>query len=369
MDRRRSLRGEDASLQAFVTVVDYGVLGTRLCGKDVSAAAPEPDADTAIVDPAGLQFIQKLGPGQARGASGAIYKWLGIQSDTAFPELVREAIRAPGQAKWHQYGKNHVIHVVGPNLNGVYGTGAAILQTAISSLARAYANTLSQFVLCGASKLRVLPISGGIFAGRFADDIPWMSFKALEKGFDTLPPGTQDELCRRFAENKLEMCVFGSDGVEDFNAGLSSGGEPPAGGAWVLNTLWPGALAMISGLESKQATKFNGTVCSVLSRADGGKYLVELHGGNKATLPSDNIKLADGGALVPGAKVTVDGLQASAGQKFNGTEAMLKAWSQEHGKWIVMLKGGIKANIPAMNLRSVDKDKIDLGSDEWLDLF
>merc|ERR1712097_153084 len=101
------------------------------------------------------------------------------------------------------------------------------------------------------------------------------------------------------------------------------------------------------------AQHFNGTICTVLLPKNGeGKYTVELNNGSKATLPGANIEIADGGQLVPGARVHVSGLQASAGQMFNGTEAMLKFWSKENSKWAVVLKGGTKANIAAINVRS-----------------
>lgn len=45
------------------------------------------------MDPAGLPFIQPPGrPGLAGGAAGAIYKWLGILQDRAFPPDVVECI-------------------------------------------------------------------------------------------------------------------------------------------------------------------------------------------------------------------------------------------------------------------------------------
>jgi hypothetical protein len=38
------------------------------------------------VDPAGLPYLQPPGkPGSAGGAAGAIYQWLGIHKDPAFP--------------------------------------------------------------------------------------------------------------------------------------------------------------------------------------------------------------------------------------------------------------------------------------------
>ena len=48
----------------------------------------------AVVDPAGLPFVQELGPSMAGAASGAIYSWLGIRNDAQFPPAVSEAVTA-----------------------------------------------------------------------------------------------------------------------------------------------------------------------------------------------------------------------------------------------------------------------------------
>merc|ERR1712232_934837 len=82
---------------------------------DLGPTGSPPDTTTAIVDPAGLSFIQN-GPGGAGGASGAIYEWLGIKWDPSFPYEVRTSVTSVGKAKAHTYpGKATVIHVVGPN--------------------------------------------------------------------------------------------------------------------------------------------------------------------------------------------------------------------------------------------------------------
>merc|ERR1719160_2395423 len=73
-----------------------------------------------------------------------------------------------------------------------------------------------------------------------------------------------------------------------------------------LKSMSPGVLALISGLESDAAKKFNGTICTVLKLdAAAGKTMVELEGGSKANLPAEALTLAEGGALIPGARVTV----------------------------------------------------------------
>eukprot|EP00933_Yihiella_yeosuensis_P032082 TRINITY_DN25672_c0_g1_i1.p1 TRINITY_DN25672_c0_g1~~TRINITY_DN25672_c0_g1_i1.p1 ORF type:complete len:366 (+),score=73.87 TRINITY_DN25672_c0_g1_i1:41-1099(+) len=335
----------DASFLAHVTLVDFGVLGTQLTpDKGVVQTAPEPSDDTAIVDPAGLPFIQTHGPSKARGASGAIYEWLGIKADKAFPDAVREAIKAPCQARYHLYGQHRVIHVVGPNLHAAKGVGEKVVAQAITLLAKAYASVLSEFLRSGASYLRLLPISGGIFAGRFADDIPWMTFAALDEGFASLPADAQSDLKSRFAsDNKVQICIFGAGAFAEFAAGLEAKGAPPEGGAKFLSALWPGSVALISGLESEKAQQFNGTNCTVLSTESGGKYLVEMAGGAKATLPLASLTLAEGGALVPGVTVILQDLQAEKARKYIGTEAVVKGWNKENHKWMVKLCDGITA--------------------------
>jgi hypothetical protein len=54
--------------------------------------ADDPDHEIVITDPAGLIFIQKLGPGGAGFASGAIYTYLGIRKETEFPDKVKLAV-------------------------------------------------------------------------------------------------------------------------------------------------------------------------------------------------------------------------------------------------------------------------------------
>ena len=99
---------------AKVKVVSYGILGSQMSHGQVKLVAPEPGAGEVVVDPAGLPYIRS-GPSGAGGASGQLYKWLGI-SDGQFPQSVQEAITDSLQAKFHSYdpGKN-VIHVVGPD--------------------------------------------------------------------------------------------------------------------------------------------------------------------------------------------------------------------------------------------------------------
>jgi len=193
-----------------VDVVGYSVLGTHMAkGHRISKAAPEPDGDTAFVDPAGLPYIQSS-PGGAGGASGQIYKFLGITHDPRFPDDVRAAITEPLQAKFHAYGSRLVIHVVGPNFQGRFN---CTYDDALEELSQAYASSLAEFASCPARRLRMLPISSSIFAGSFQKDMPDLTAQALAMGFEMLGAGQQE---RVLSAESLEMCIFSEAELESF---------------------------------------------------------------------------------------------------------------------------------------------------------
>jgi hypothetical protein len=150
--------------------------------------------------------------------------------DDSFPGRVVEAITAPTHAVYHLYaadgagegggegGKGegggqmlrHTIHAVGPNFNqGDYTwTGALHL------LADTYANTLTQFALTPSdvTTLRLLPISGGIFAGPFKPRLVELTRAALAMGFAKLSPAVQ----RVVVQRRVQMCVFEEQELRGF---------------------------------------------------------------------------------------------------------------------------------------------------------
>ena len=65
------------------------------------------------------------------------------------------------------------------------------LAEARATLARAYENVLREFAASGQRRLRLLPISSGIFAGPMAAEIPALTWEALQLGFDALDPVAQ----------------------------------------------------------------------------------------------------------------------------------------------------------------------------------
>jgi len=190
----------------------------------VDRAGP-PDAGIVFCDPAGLPFIQRTGPGGAGGASGAIYDFLGIRDDDAFPEPVREAVTAVGLAKHHAYpqeegGPLHCIHTVGPNFNRRRDDGRQhSREEAQEELAAAYKNVLCEFHAAasgegGPTQLRLLPISGGIFAGPFADEIAPLTMDALGAAAAELPPEVSAHILAP-ASPPLLLCVFLRAGAQD----------------------------------------------------------------------------------------------------------------------------------------------------------
>ena len=120
---------------------------------------------------------------------------------------------------------HHCIHTVGPKL----GHGKYTDAEAVWKLAGAYRNVLSQFVRFAVSKaaadpaptgtpvrLRLLPISGGLFAGEYQQDIAPLTLAALEEGIGLLTEEERGVLATEqggegdAAEGaaQIELCIF-----------------------------------------------------------------------------------------------------------------------------------------------------------------
>ena len=183
-----------------LAVRPFGVLGSRLTLREgVKKVAAGPAPGHPIVDPAGLHYIRN-GPGGAGGAAGQIYRWLGIGEDAEFPAAVRSAIQAPLQAKMHFYGMKACLHVVGPD----FSDRSCSREEAIAELTEAYSAMLREFGKSRMGGLRMLPISGGIFAGPFAPELPVLTRIALRGAFDGLPRNLQQAV----SVARLDMCIF-----------------------------------------------------------------------------------------------------------------------------------------------------------------
>eukprot|EP00438_Fugacium_kawagutii_P007948 Skav211191 [mRNA] locus=scaffold2922:22067:22708:+ [translate_table: standard] len=179
--------------KALLTVKNYGV----------ELKVDPPNEDTVLVDPAGLPFIHSSDPCGAGGASEEIYNFLGMDQAVSFPEEVKQAITKECDAKYHAYGKKKCIHVVGPDLR----EPGYSFDDAVDKLAIAYGNVFEEFVKVrmqqGASSMRLLPISGGIF-GVFEDNLPKMTARAVHAAYEQL----SDDKKQYVMNANIEMCIF-----------------------------------------------------------------------------------------------------------------------------------------------------------------
>uniref|UniRef100_A0A7S3B3J4 Macro domain-containing protein n=1 Tax=Haptolina ericina TaxID=156174 RepID=A0A7S3B3J4_9EUKA len=213
-----------------VVLKPFGVLGTQLTlAHGVVQQAPPPMSSEAFIDPAGLHYIQAHGPAGAGGASGAIYSHIGISGDASFPQLVRDGVQAAGDACLHAYSvggvEHYVIHTVGPDLR----VGDPTWKQAVRVLSRAYYNVLSEFHRERAKRdasapqlttLRLLPISGGIFAGAYQDQIAPLTMAALANGYRMLGAAEQKQLLGEAIQ--LHLCIFLEKEMSAFEAALAN---------------------------------------------------------------------------------------------------------------------------------------------------
>ena len=127
---------------------------------------------------------------------------------------------------------------MGPKL----GRGNYTKDVAVRKLADAYRNVLSQFARFAVSKaaagpaptgtpvrLRLLPISGGLFAGEYQQDIAPLTIAALEKGIGLLTEEERGVLATEqggegdAAEGgaQIELCIFLEVELADFHAAMA----------------------------------------------------------------------------------------------------------------------------------------------------
>lgn len=173
--------------------------------------APEPDANTAIVDPAGLAFLQ-TGPAGAGGASGAIYRWLGIDSEPQFPADVSAAIKEDLRAKCHAYSQCAVIHVAAPDLRQLAYDNQP--DEVVEALSIAYQGVIKEFLASKRKRLRICPISGGIFSGDHAERLPELTAKALTRAI------VESKSINRLKKCELELCIYLEEDLRKYEAAL-----------------------------------------------------------------------------------------------------------------------------------------------------
>ena len=169
------------------------------------------DQNTVILDPAGLPFIQgDMATAKAGGASGAIYKTIGIRG---FPPEVTKAITTHTNAAWWKYENEAcpaspyvVIHVAGPDFRRNKPTA----EYRLDRLTSAYCNVLLCMVQImrvdkKRRKLRLLPISSGVFAGAIgATTMIMLTWRALYAAWNKLTNSEKNTM--RTAS--VRMCIF-----------------------------------------------------------------------------------------------------------------------------------------------------------------
>ena len=222
----------------------YGVLGKQLTKKkdgETNAAEIEiaeyPTADSyAFCDPAGLTYIKdKTDVKDADGASKAIYEFIQIKNKSSdknkinngFGENVKTGITKETDAKYAEYTippdvKVKCIHIVGPdfstkndtiNMIKDYDNTNIDIQNAIEKLSDAYYNVLIEFILTEAPALRLLPISGDIFAGKFKNIMPQITYESLNVACGKIKSKNND-YATYLCEKELNMCIYDE---EDYN--------------------------------------------------------------------------------------------------------------------------------------------------------
>lgn len=237
----------DAGQAKFFTrlqIVPYGVLGIQMTlqkdseGRPVEVRrAPPPSSATAFVDAAGLHHVHgEKGPQGANGSAGAIYKHIGIYESTEFPADVREHVTKEGDARLYRYSSEHgdqnVIHAIGPDFRkDPYATGDTQAQS-IEMLSKAHCSVLAEYAAVQLSAeqspiehLRLLPLSGGIFSGRYAKDIPDMTMEALAEGFAQL---SAEQQALVLGAKSLELCIFAEKELDSFKTALAEAQQQQA---------------------------------------------------------------------------------------------------------------------------------------------
>ena len=171
----------------------------------------------------------------AGGASDAIYEFLQIKNkasdkkkiNNGFGENVKTGITKETDAKYAEYTispdeKVKCIHIVGPDFRTENDTDNMIkdydntnidIQNAIKKLSKAYYNVLIEFILTEAPALRLLPISGDIFAGKFKNIMPQITYESLNIACAIIASKNND-YATYLCEKELNMCIYDE---EDYN--------------------------------------------------------------------------------------------------------------------------------------------------------
>ena len=139
-----------------------------------------------------------------------------------------------GDAKLHSYGAKHCIHAVGPNFNKPSmqqirtipevrhnnPTAPSLNERAQAAavLSTAYLNVFREFAECELATLRLVPISGGIFAGRFAKAVGELTAHAIRIAECSMPA----EMVEVLRGRKIELCIFDDADFESYKRAVES---------------------------------------------------------------------------------------------------------------------------------------------------
>ena len=215
--RQRAQTAEEMPLP-MITLAPFGVLGMQDTPEGSWVVTPSPGSDVVVMDQTSLRLI-KVRPAQAGAASRAVYAWLGILNDVAFPSEVRHALWCTARAQHFVYQDKHCIHAVGPDFREMSrpesGELSKAFTEAISCMAETYRAVFVEFASSGLRRLRFAPISGGSFAGPFQADLPELTVAALRIALDHLRRRERRHLLQAEA---IELCIGRVDEWDEFLA-------------------------------------------------------------------------------------------------------------------------------------------------------
>ena len=140
--------------------------------------------EVVLVDPASLKFVTKVCPKNAGGASGAIYRWLGINKSKQFCTNVDDAFKTIGDVVGITVPDKQkaVIHAIGPG----FRDREISEDQAVEELIKVYQNVLDLFAKSQQKCLMLVPICGGIQAGKLRSKMGDITLRALGEAFAEL---------------------------------------------------------------------------------------------------------------------------------------------------------------------------------------
>lgn len=168
--------------------------------------------EASMADAGGFNILKNNSPSKARGATGALYREMGIKS---FCSEAQKIELGGALVVYYQIGKKKkkktlaIIHTAGINFNLVPDWEQ---EQAQESLNRIYTEIFCAHISTNRKKLFFPPISGGRFAGRFKEMMPKMQGLAIQKGFEKLSTDHQTQLLK----SDIYLCLYDKSDLEDY---------------------------------------------------------------------------------------------------------------------------------------------------------